>query len=56
MKFKIIIEVEYSDLNGRTEDETRIDLERELDRHIQDGLLLYDLEVDQYSAWVEVND
>lgn len=51
-KFKIVIEVEYEDLSMTPED-TEIHLYKELDRHIQDGLLLYDEQVSQYSAEVE---
>jgi len=51
-KFRIVIEVEY-DNPSMTVEEMEIHLEQELDRHIQDGLLLFDEKVDQYSAEVE---
>lgn len=51
-KFKIVIEVEY-DNPSMTAEEMEICLEKELDRHIQDGLLLFDEKIEQYSAEVE---
>ena len=51
MKFNINIQVEYNSNSDPKEIEQA--LERELDRHIQDGLLLFDEEIEQYSAEVE---
>ena len=53
MRFRISIDVDYdkATLNVPPED-IRHMLKQELDRHIQDGLLLSDFVIDQYSAEV----
>lgn len=53
MRFKIEITVDYDEANiDLSPEEIEICLKRELDRHIGDGLLLYDYVIDQYSAEV----
>lgn len=51
-KFRMVVEVEYENLY-RTPEEMETCLERELARHIDDGLLLFDEKVEQYTAEVE---
>lgn len=55
MKFRITVDVEYTQ-SSRTHGEIVLALERELNRHIDDGLLLYDESVEQFSAEVTAID
>lgn len=53
MRFKIEIVVNYDEASiDLTPEEMEHRLEVELDRHVQDGLLLYNYVIDQYSAEV----
>lgn len=54
MRFKTIIDVKYDDAGiVLSPEDMKICLKRELDRHIQDGLLLFDFTIDEYSAEIE---
>ena len=54
MRFKITIDVKYDQAGiVLSPEDVQICLERELARHIEDGLLLFDFTVDEYHTDIE---